>query len=351
MKTTIEHDDLSIVRALEEDIIFGRLAPGTRLTEDTLLVALPRDAPLRPAGAGAARGDGHRRARAQQGRDRALADAATRCRRSTTCASCCSGRPRCGFRCRRRDALIDGTDRDPRGAWPARRRGLSARRARDQRPLPPDAVRRLRQPASGADDRALHAAQPAGARQLDGRARSRCKISHEHHRLMIEMLKGTDNWVLAQLCVDHLQPSKKRYLDHVSENCGRAPERGRERDLEATALPLPLRVSPVEAQQRHALTRQRRRADRSCRPRRRPCLDVDLRELSGGFELGVVGAAADPAAMPIAFQTPKALEWSSSIRKWLQRGAAGRPSRRSRCVTSAAAPADVVVVIVPDEDR
>ena len=25
---------------------------------------------------------------------------------------------------------------------------------------------------------------------------------------MIEMLKGRDNWVLAQLCVDHLQPSK-----------------------------------------------------------------------------------------------------------------------------------------------
>ncbi|MGO8098747.1 GntR family transcriptional regulator, partial [Rhizobium leguminosarum] len=33
----IEHDDLSIARALEEDIILGRLAPGTRLTEDTLL--------------------------------------------------------------------------------------------------------------------------------------------------------------------------------------------------------------------------------------------------------------------------------------------------------------------------
>ena len=32
-----EHDDLTIARALEEDIIFGRLAPGTRLTEDALL--------------------------------------------------------------------------------------------------------------------------------------------------------------------------------------------------------------------------------------------------------------------------------------------------------------------------
>src|SRR5690606_24684573 len=31
------HDDLTIARALEEDTIFGRLAPGTRLTEDMLL--------------------------------------------------------------------------------------------------------------------------------------------------------------------------------------------------------------------------------------------------------------------------------------------------------------------------
>jgi len=30
------------------------------------------------------------------------------------------------------------------------------------------------------------------------------------------MLKGHDNWVLAQLCVDHLQPSKKRYLEQVA---------------------------------------------------------------------------------------------------------------------------------------
>jgi DNA-binding GntR family transcriptional regulator len=34
-------EDLRIVRALEEDIIFGRLAPGTRLTEDSLLSRFP----------------------------------------------------------------------------------------------------------------------------------------------------------------------------------------------------------------------------------------------------------------------------------------------------------------------
>jgi DNA-binding GntR family transcriptional regulator len=40
-------------------------------------------------------------------------------------------------------------------------------------------------------------------------------VSREHHRMMIEMMKGRDNWVLAQLCVDHLQPSKQEYLGRV----------------------------------------------------------------------------------------------------------------------------------------
>ena len=40
-------------------------------------------------------------------------------------------------------------------------------------------------------------------------------VSREHHRMMIEMMKGVDNWVLAQLCVDHIQPSKNEYLSRV----------------------------------------------------------------------------------------------------------------------------------------
>ena len=46
--------------------------------------------------------------------------------------------------------------------------------------------------------------------------RERLIVSREHHRMMIEMLKGRDNWVLAQLCVDHLQPSKQEYLGRVA---------------------------------------------------------------------------------------------------------------------------------------
>lgn len=42
--------------------------------------------------------------------------------------------------------------------------------------------------------------------------------SHEHHLMMIRMLSGDDNWVLAQLCVDHLQPSKLGYLERVQQD-------------------------------------------------------------------------------------------------------------------------------------
>lgn len=42
------------------------------------------------------------------------------------------------------------------------------------------------------------------------------RVSHGQHRLMIEMLRGHDNWVLSQLCVDHLQPSKRDYLARVA---------------------------------------------------------------------------------------------------------------------------------------
>ena len=39
------------------------------------------------------------------------------------------------------------------------------------------------------------------------------KASIEQHRLMIQYLQGTDSWLLAQLCVDHVRSSKERYLN------------------------------------------------------------------------------------------------------------------------------------------
>ena len=47
--------------------------------------------------------------------------------------------------------------------------------------------------------------------------REKLEVSRQHHGFMIEALKRKDNWVLAQLCVDHLQPSKISYLAEVEK--------------------------------------------------------------------------------------------------------------------------------------
>lgn len=38
------------------------------------------------------------------------------------------------------------------------------------------------------------------------------QVSLQQHRLMIRYLRGTDSWLLAELCVEHIRPSKERYL-------------------------------------------------------------------------------------------------------------------------------------------
>ncbi|PTE07716.1 GntR family transcriptional regulator [Mesorhizobium helmanticense] len=47
--------------------------------------------------------------------------------------------------------------------------------------------------------------------------REELEVSRQHHWLMIEAMKRRDNWVLAQLCVDHLQPSKVFYLKEIEK--------------------------------------------------------------------------------------------------------------------------------------
>ncbi|MBR0757370.1 GntR family transcriptional regulator [Bradyrhizobium jicamae] len=41
-------------------------------------------------------------------------------------------------------------------------------------------------------------------------------LSRRQHELMIELLKGRDSWALAQLCVDHMQFSKADYLARIA---------------------------------------------------------------------------------------------------------------------------------------
>src|SRR4051812_1401410 len=38
------------------------------------------------------------------------------------------------------------------------------------------------------------------------------ETSRRHHRIMLELLGGRDSWAFAQICVDHIQPTKTRYL-------------------------------------------------------------------------------------------------------------------------------------------
>lgn len=42
-------------------------------------------------------------------------------------------------------------------------------------------------------------------------------ISLRQHDIMIELLQGTDSWALAQLCVDHMQYSKADYLERAAQ--------------------------------------------------------------------------------------------------------------------------------------
>lgn len=208
-----EHADQAIASALEEDIIFGRLAPGTRITEDSLLARFG--------------GTRHfvRQAIFQLERMGIV------------------------VRERNKGATVPSlSDREVQEIYAVRE--LVQRQAALWIPLPVDQglVSELtaineefgRHVANGylrgvheANDRFhLTLFQACGNRHLvetiklymklslPMRAntlsdREMQEISYEHHRMMIDLLQGHDNWVLAQLCVDHVQPSKRRYLEQA----------------------------------------------------------------------------------------------------------------------------------------
>jgi DNA-binding GntR family transcriptional regulator len=67
----------------------------------------------------------------------------------------------------------------------------------------------------------VRAAQHISQHVVDGVAttcadRDKLEASRSQHRIMIDLLKGHDRWALAQLCVDHLQPSKVDYLERIA---------------------------------------------------------------------------------------------------------------------------------------
>jgi DNA-binding GntR family transcriptional regulator len=218
----LDEDELEIVPALEEDIIFGRLRPGARLTEDALLARFPvtrhlvRQALFKLESKGIL------------------------------------------VRKRNRGAMV-------RLLSPAEVKQIYAVRELLQRqaalwmplPAPPELIDRLTaiheeycRDLEAGYLRGVHEANDRFHLTLFGacgnrylvqtieqymhyslavRAKSMgspetLSVSRDQHRPIIEVLKGTDNWVLAQLCVDHQQPSKLSYLRAVTEGRAATPD-------------------------------------------------------------------------------------------------------------------------------
>ena len=44
------------------------------------------------------------------------------------------------------------------------------------------------------------------------------ETSRRHHRIMIDLLRGRDSWAVAQICVDHIQPTKTQYLEMLMKD-------------------------------------------------------------------------------------------------------------------------------------
>lgn len=217
------HDDLTIARALEEDIIFGRLAPGARLTEDMLMARFAvtrhfaRQALVQLEAMGIVT-----RERNKGASVRALSPAEVR--EIYDVRELLQRQAALWIPLPAPQALIDNllvihaehgrcvADGYLRGVHEANDRfHLTLFGACGNRQLVETIQLYMR------------LSLPVRARSMVDAAALR--TSHEHHRLMIDMLRGTDNWVLAQLCVEHLQPSKHRYLAQTAAASREAPAR------------------------------------------------------------------------------------------------------------------------------
>jgi DNA-binding GntR family transcriptional regulator len=210
---TGEDRELSIVKALEEDIIFGRLAPGTRLTEDMLLARFRvtrhfvRQALVQLEAKGIVVRERNKGATVRSlTPDEVVQIYAVR------------------ELVQRQAALWI-----PLPAPEPLIEELTAIHTEYSRHVDAEYLRGVHETndrfhltlfgACGNDylvetiELYMRLTLPVRARTMASQAW--LNVSREHHRMMIEMMKGRDNWVLAQLCVDHLQPSKQEYLGRV----------------------------------------------------------------------------------------------------------------------------------------
>lgn len=214
-------EDLRIVRALEEDIIFGRLAPGTRLTEELMLSRFPVTRHF------------VRQALVQLEQ---LGIVVRERNKGATVRSLTVDEVRQIYAVRelvqRQAALLI-----PLPVEASLIETLTAIHEEHGRHIETGYLRGVHE----ANDRfhltlfgACHnkylvqtielymrLSLPVRANSMGDHAL--LQVSHSQHRLMIDMLQGHDSWLLAQLCVDHLQPSKTRYIEQVGGEARVAP--------------------------------------------------------------------------------------------------------------------------------
>ncbi|TPM28225.1 GntR family transcriptional regulator [Mesorhizobium sp. B2-3-4] len=220
MLNTVDYGgkEADIVRTLEEDIIFGRLAPGTRLVEDVLLARFPvsrhtiRQALYQLERLGVAtrernKGATVRRLAPQEVRQ--IYEVREMLQRQAALM----------IRLPASDALIAELTEIHR-VYSAHvdagyLRGIHE--ANDRFHLTMFSACGNAYLVSSIEHY-MRLSLPVRANSLADR--EKLEISRQHHLMMIEALKRSDNWVLAQLCVDHLQPSKAFYLREVEAATG-----------------------------------------------------------------------------------------------------------------------------------
>jgi DNA-binding GntR family transcriptional regulator len=63
------------------------------------------------------------------------------------------------------------------------------------------------------------------------------ETSRRHHRIMLNLLAGTDAWALAEICVDHIQRTKAHYLAVLRDqlDCASRPDG-------STSAPFPIDI-------------------------------------------------------------------------------------------------------------
>ncbi|MEI9411759.1 GntR family transcriptional regulator [Mesorhizobium salmacidum] len=215
MLNTVDYGgkEADIVHALEEDIIFGRLAPGTRLVEDVLLARFPvsrhtiRQALYQLERLGVAtreRNKGAMVRRLAPEEVRQIYEVREMLQRQAALM----------IRLPASDALI-GELTEIHHVYSAHvdagyLRGIHE--ANDRFHLTMFSACGNAYLVSSIEHY-MRLSLPVRANSLADR--DKLDISRQHHLMMIEALKRSDNWVLAQLCVDHLQPSKVFYLQEI----------------------------------------------------------------------------------------------------------------------------------------